>query len=121
MVSRDGGVRSGVAVGRFAPEAAECLATLAAVVFLAWQSTPFRDPEFIRGTDDRYQQAADLSAPLLPLAAATGRVVDLCTRFGGLLPAAERESGDGRTGVCHADSRHSIASMAAGAIDSAEL
>src|SRR5262245_8956254 len=117
MGSRDGGVRKGVAVGRFVPEAVEWFATLAAIAFLTLQATPFRDPDFIRGAGDRYQQAVELSAPILPLAAATQHVVDLCARLGGWLPPAERESAAGRTGVCYADSRQPITSMAARAVD----
>src|SRR5262245_41203122 len=121
MGSRDGGISNGLAIGRLAPEALEWLATLAVIVFLSWQSAPFRDLDFTRGTGDRYRQAVELSAPILPLAAQTGRVVDLCTRLGGWLPAAERESAAGRTGVCHSDSRYPIPSVAAHALDPAEL
>src|SRR5262245_34628097 len=120
MEKRDGGVKTSVA-GRFAPEALEWLATLAVLAFLFWQSTPFREAAFARGAGDRYQQAVELKAAILPRAAGAGRVVDLCTRLGGWLPPAEREISAGRTGVCHSDSRHPIPATAAGAVEPAEI
>src|SRR5688572_26081275 len=107
--------------GYLAPEALEWLCTLAVIAFLFWQSGAFRDPEFIRGAGDRYQEAVELKAPVLPQAAGTGRVVEICTRFGGWLPATEREISAERTGVCHSDSRHPIAASATGQIDPAAI
>src|SRR5215831_246019 len=113
MESRDGGIKPDVAVRHLAPEALEWLATLAAIAFLFWQSTPFRDAAFIRGAGDRYQQALELTVPILPRASGTQRVVDLCTRLGGWLPDVERTGAAGRTGACSADSRHPIGATAA--------
>lgn len=110
--------------GYFAPEALEWLFALAVIAFLFWQSEAFRDPRFIRGAGDRYQEAVELQAPILPQAAGTGRVVEICTRFGGWLPETEREISAERTGACASDSRHPIAATATGQIDpavSAEL
>jgi cell division protein FtsW (lipid II flippase) len=121
METRDGGVKTSVTAGRLAPEALEWLATLAVIAFLVWQSAPFRDPAFTRGAGDRYQQAMELRATMLPRAAGTGRVADLCTRLGGWLPPAEREIAAGRTGVCHSDARHPIPAVASGAVTSAEI
>jgi len=120
MEKRDGGVKTSVA-GRFAPEALEWLTTLAVIAFLFWQSAPFREAAFARGAGDRYEQAVELKAPILPRAAGTGRIVDLCTRLGGWLPPSEREISAGRTGVCYSDSRHPIPATATGAIDPAEI
>jgi len=98
---------------RIPPEALEWLFTLAAIAFLVWQSAAFREPEFLRGASERYREAAELRAPILPQAAGTNRVATLCARYGGWLPAAERETSAERTGVCHADARHSIPEIAA--------
>ena len=98
---------------RIPPEALEWLFTLAAIAFLVWQSAAFREPEFLRGASERYREAAELRAPILPQAAGTNRVATLCARYGGWLPAAERETLAERTGVCHADARHSIPEIAA--------
>jgi cell division protein FtsW (lipid II flippase) len=59
----------------------------------------------------------ELKVPLLPQAAGTARVADVCARFGGWLPQAEREQSAERTGACHSDSRHPIAATATGRID----
>lgn len=66
---------------RLPPEALEWLFTLAVIAFLLWQSAAFRDPGFIRGAGDRYQEAVELRVPILPhadahLAAAATRVDD---------------------------------------------
>jgi len=110
-------VKPGARRGYVAPEALEWLFTLAVIAFLFWQSEAFRDPGFIRGAGDRYQEAVELKASILPQAAATGRVAEICTRFGGWLPESESEISAQRTGACHSDSRHPIAAMAAGEID----
>jgi cell division protein FtsW (lipid II flippase) len=106
---------------RVPPEVLEWLFTFAAIAFLIWQSAALREPEFIRGAGDRYLEAVELRAPILQQAAGTGRVVEICSRFGGWLPAAEREISAERTGACHSDSRHPIAAMAAGQIDPATI
>ena len=102
---------------RVPPEVLEWLFTLAAVAFLVWQSAALRDPEFIRGAGERYREAVELRAPILPQAAGTVRVVGICNRFGGWLPESERDFPGGRTGVCHSDPRHPIVAMAAGRIE----
>ena len=104
-----------------APEALEWLFTLAVIAFLFWQSGAFREPGFIRGAGDRYQEAVELKTPILPQAAGTGRVVAICTRFGGWLPQAEREISAQHTGACYSDSRHPIAATATGQIDPAAI
>ena len=104
-----------------APEAPEWLFTLAVIAFLFWQSAAFREPGFIRGAGDRYQEAVELKAPILPQAAGTGRVVEICTQLGGWLPETEREISAERTGACYSDSRHPIASTATGQIDPAAI
>ena len=81
------------------PELLEWLFTLAAIAFLFWQSEAFREPGFRRGAGERYQEAVELKATMLPLAAGTARVTDICMRFGGWLPASENE-------ICRADLRH---------------
>jgi cell division protein FtsW (lipid II flippase) len=118
-MEKGGAVKTGH--GYFAPEALEWLCTLAVIAFLFWQSEAFRDPGFIRGAGDRYQEAVELKAPILPQAAGTGRVVEICTRFGGWLPETEREISAERTGACYSDSRHPIASTARGQIDPAAI
>ncbi len=114
-------VKVGARGGYPAPEALEWLFTLAVIAFLLWQSEAFRDPGFIRGTGDRYQEAVELKAPILPQAAGIGRVVDICTQFGGWLPQTEREISAERTGACYSDSRHPIAATATGQIDPATV
>ena len=77
--------------GYVAPEALEWLFTLAAIAFLFWQSEAFRDPGFIRGASDRYQEAVELKVPIPLQAAGTGRVLEMCDRFGGWLAETQRE------------------------------
>ena len=81
------------------PEAVEWCITLAVIAFLAWQADAFREPQFLRGANDRYQKAVELRVPLVPQAAGAGRVADVCARFGGWLPEAERE-------ICPAETRN---------------
>jgi cell division protein FtsW (lipid II flippase) len=117
------------------PEFFEWLFTLAAIAFLVTQSVAFRDPQFLHGAGDRYQEAIEMRVPVSPAAAGTGRVANICAHFGGWLPEAERDVpaektgatgalrwlqarvvGDAptdRTGVCAADSRHPIQRVAA--------
>src|SRR6187455_3695921 len=92
-------VKTGAGYGYLAPEALEWLFTLAVITCLFWQSGAFRDSGFIRGAGDRYQEAVELKVPVLPQAAGTGRVVEICTQFGGWLPEAEREISTERTGT----------------------
>ena len=105
------------------PEVFEWAFTLAALAFLVWQSEAFRESEFVRGAGDRYRKAVELRAPIDPQAAGTGRLADLCSRYGGWLPKAEREAGPdpARPGLCAADARHAIASTALGPIRTATL
>lgn len=103
------------------PEALEWLFTLAAIAFLVWQAEAFREPGFIRGANERYREAVELKVPILPQAAGTGRGAEICTRFGGWLPATEREVSAERTGACHSDSRHPIAAAARDQIDPAAI
>ena len=103
------------------PEAFEWLFTLAAIAFLVWQSLAFREPEFLRAASERYRDAAELRAPMLPQAFGTNRVAILCSRYGGWLPQVEREASAERIGVCHADARHSIAEIAASPIEPTAL
>ena len=98
------------------PEALEWLFTLAAIAFLVWQSAAFRDAGFVRGVGDRYQEAVELKVPISPQAAGTSRMVDICNRYGGLLPDAERALSAQRTGVCHPDTRHPIVATSAAAV-----
>ena len=91
---------------RIPPEALEWLFTLAVVAFLVWQSAAFREPEFLRAASERYREAAELRAPMLPQAAGTNRVATLCGRYGGWLPQAERQTSAERVGLCHSDARH---------------
>jgi cell division protein FtsW (lipid II flippase) len=42
-----------------APEMWEWPLALAAIAFLVWQSEPFRDPQFLAGAGERYQQAIE--------------------------------------------------------------
>ena len=121
MDKKDEAVKTGAGHGYLAPEALEWLFTLAVIAFLFWQSGAFRDPGFIRGAGDRYQEAVELKAPILPQAAGTGRVVEICTQFGGWLPETEREISAERTGACYSDSRHPIAATATGQIDPAAI
>jgi hypothetical protein len=114
-------VKAGAGHGTLAPAALEWIFTLAVIAFLSWQSAAFRDAGFIRGAGDRYQEALELKAPILPQAAATGRVAEICTRFGGWLPQTEREFSAERTGACYSDSRHPIAATATGQIDPAAI
>ena len=76
--------------GVVAPEAVEWLITLAVIAFLVWQADAFREPEFLRGANDRYQQAIELRVPMLPHAAGSGRVAQVCTLPGGGLADADR-------------------------------
>ena len=103
------------------PELFEWAFTLAALAFLFWQSAAFREAEFARGAGDRYRKAVELEAPISREAAGTQRVTDLCTRFGGWLPEAERDSTATRTGLCSEDSRHTLPATARGAIDPSTL
>jgi cell division protein FtsW (lipid II flippase) len=121
MDKKDKAVKAGAGLGYLAPEALEWLFTLAAIAFLVWQSGAFRDPGLIRGAGDRYQEAVELKAPILPQAAGTGRVVEICTQFGGWLPQTEREISAERTGACYSDSRHPITATATGQIDRAVI
>ncbi|MEO6626068.1 MAG: hypothetical protein ABIN37_14720, partial [Burkholderiaceae bacterium] len=95
------------------PEALEWLFTLATIAFLIWQSAAFRDAGFVRGVGDRYQEAVELKVPISPQAAGTRRVVEICNRYGGLLPDAERDLSAQRNGVCHSDARHPIVATSA--------
>jgi cell division protein FtsW (lipid II flippase) len=106
---------------RIPPELFEWLFTLAAIAFLVWQSAAFREPEFLRAAGERYRDAAELRAPMLPQAAGTSRVSNLCGRYGGWLPPQEREASTERTGVCHADARHSITAVATSPLEPAAL
>ena len=81
-----------------APEAVEWLVTFAVIAFLAWQAEAFREREFLRGANDRFQQAIELKVSLPPQVSGTGRVIDACARFSGWLPEAERD-------LCPAGSR----------------
>jgi cell division protein FtsW (lipid II flippase) len=121
MDNKDEAVKAGAGHGTLAPEALEWLFTLAVIALLFWQSGAFRDPGFIRGAGDRYREAVELKAPILPQAAGTGRVVAICAQFGGWLPETEREISVERTGTCYSDSRHPIAAMATGQIDPAAI
>jgi cell division protein FtsW (lipid II flippase) len=108
-MERDEGATKGSAgYSLLAPEVLEWLFTVAIIAFLVSESAPFRDPAFIRGAADRYREAVELKAPMLPQAAGIGRIFEICSRFGGWLPDAEREISAERTGVCHADARHAI-------------
>src|ERR1700675_4537270 len=78
MDKKDDAAKTGAGHGYLAPEVLEWLFTLAVVAFLYWQSAAFRDPGFIRGAGDRYQEAVELKAPMLPQAAGTGRVAGIC-------------------------------------------
>jgi cell division protein FtsW (lipid II flippase) len=118
MDKKDKAVKAGTGLGYLAPEVMESLFTFAAIAFLVWQSAAFREPGFIRGAGDRYQEAVELKAPILPQAAGTGRAVEICAQFGGWLPQAERESSAERTGACYSDSRHPIVATTTGQIDS---
>ena len=104
-------VNAGKPRWRVGSELVETLFTLAVLGLLVWQSAAFREPAFIRGAGDRYQEAAELRVPLLPGAAGTGRVVDVCTRFGGWLPETERAPAADHSGACTPDARHRIAAM----------
>ena len=53
-----------------APEVWEWPLTLAAIAFLVWQSEAFREPQFLRGAGDRYQQAIERKVSL-PVQAST--------------------------------------------------
>lgn len=125
MDKKDEVVKTGARHDYLAPEALEWLFTLAVIAFLFWQSGSFHDPGFIRGAGDRYQEAVELKVPILPQAAGTGRVVEICTQFGGWLPETEHETQNEttaqRTGACYADSRHPIAATAMGQIDPAVI
>ena len=99
------------------PEVFEWAFTLAAIAFLVWQSEAFREPGFVRGAGDRYRKAVELRAPIEPQAGGTERVTDLCDRYGGWLPNAEREATSTRTGVCHPDARHPITLTARSSIN----
>src|SRR6185436_19452144 len=101
MGKGDETVKTGAGRGYLAPGALEWLSTLAVIVFLYAQSAAFREPEFMRGAGDRYQEAVELKAPMLPEAAGSGRVVEICTRFGGWLPETERAISAERMGACH--------------------
>ena len=98
------------------PEALEWLFTLAAIAFLIWQSAAFRDAAFVRGSGDRYHESVELKVPITQHAAGTRRVVEMCNRYGGLLPDSERDTSAQRIGVCHADARHPIVATSATAI-----
>jgi cell division protein FtsW (lipid II flippase) len=106
---------------RIPPEALEWLFTLAAIAFLVWQSAAFREPEFVRAASERYREAAELRAPMLPQAAGTNRVATLCGHYGGWLPKAERETSAERVGLCYSDVRHRIPEIAALPIEPAAL
>ena len=100
-------------------EALEWLFTLAAIAFLAWQSSAFREPDFARVAGERYRDALELRVPILPQAAGTNRLAALCSRYGGWLPPHEREFAAEGAGVCHADARHAIPAAAAAPIEPA--
>ncbi len=118
MDKEEQAVKTGAAHGSFA---LEWLFTLAVIAFLFWQSGAFRDPGFIRGAGDRYQEAVELKAQILPQAAGTGRVVEICSQLGGWLPEMERGIAAERAGACYSDSRHPIASTATRQIDPAAI
>jgi cell division protein FtsW (lipid II flippase) len=103
------------------PEALEWLFTLAAIAFLAWQSSAFREPDFARIAGERYRDALELRVPILPQAAGTNRLAALCSRYGGWLQQHEREHSAEGAGVCHADARHAIAATAASPIEPAAV
>ncbi len=127
-----GGAR---APGFSAAELLEWLFTLAVIAFLVVQAESFGDSAFTHGAGDRYREAIAMRVPLLPTAAGTGRVANICTHYGGWLPKAERaapvnnalhtslasllsstpEAGYAldRTGVCVTDARHAIPQTAA--------
>src|SRR3989304_2845551 len=98
-------IKAGSGRWHISPEAVEWLFTLAVLGFLFWQSAAFREPALIRGAGDRYQEVVEMKVPILPGAAGTGRVVNICAHFGGWLPEAERES---PAGACASDSRRPI-------------
>jgi cell division protein FtsW (lipid II flippase) len=62
------GARRAVSL-RLPPEVFEWLFTLAAVAFLVWQSTAFREPEFQRSAGERYRDAQELRVNMLDEAA----------------------------------------------------
>ena len=102
MVNAVEAVRAPSARGVVAPEAAEWFVTLAVIAFLVWQADAFREPEFVRGANDRFQQAVELRVPMLALAGGTGRVAALCTNYSGWLADAERD-------ICPAETRSNAA------------
>ena len=84
--------RTRARVWHIPPELFEWLFTLAVIAFLVWQSVALREPEFLRAAGERYRDAAELRAPMLPQAGATNRVATFCGRYGGWLPPVEREA-----------------------------
>src|SRR5688572_8111179 len=70
----------------------ESVCTCLVLAFLFWQAAPFREGDLGRGAGDRYQQAHDLKVQIPRAAAGTGRVADICGRFGEALSEAEREA-----------------------------
>ncbi len=50
--------------GALAPILLEWLFTLGAIAFLLTQAAAFQEPEFVRGTGERYREAAELRVPL---------------------------------------------------------
>ena len=94
-------VSAPAARGVVAPEAVEWLVTLVVLAFLVWQADAFREPEFLRGANDRYQQAIELRVPMVPHAIGNGRVAQVCSRYGGWLGDADRE-------ICLADARAGV-------------
>jgi cell division protein FtsW (lipid II flippase) len=137
-ISGQGGVGSR-GPGIFHPEILEWVFTLAVIAFLVMQSAAFRDPVFDHGAGDRYQEAIALKVPLLPSAAGSGRVANICTHYGGWLPEIERSTSANRplwsglswlwspatgaefsldrTGACAADARHPVPRTATEDID----
>jgi cell division protein FtsW (lipid II flippase) len=103
------------------PEVFEWAFTLAATAFLVSQSAAFREAEFVRGAGDRYRKAVELEAPIARDAAGTQRVAQLCARYGGWLPEAERDFTATRTGLCSEDARHAIPATARETIDPSML
>src|SRR5262245_48853805 len=121
MERNDGGTNGSVGYGLLVPEVLEWLFTFAVIAFLIWESAPFREPAFTRGAGDRYREAVELKAPILPQAAGIGRVVEICSRFGGWLPEVEREISAERAGVCHPDARHAVSVARQDPIDPAAI
>src|SRR4029434_10225351 len=79
METDEGETKGSAGYSLLAPEVLEWLFTVAIIAFLVSESAPFRDPAFIRGAADRYREAVELKAPILPEAAGIGRIFEICS------------------------------------------